>query len=151
MTSDSTQGEWRARDKETYSSALTKILINLSVEAKDDGIGEHYEDAVLDVWADIPTCEKHKKFPKDAIGTIVYPGIEIANGDTSMTLFKKSLETFPPDLTGDPQQDAKNARARVLVIKQLCVDMLDRMEILRGRHRLSSAAQATPDMEGLVE
>ena len=132
--------EWKARDKETYSSAITKKLVNLGIEAKEDGVGEYYEDAVLDFWTDIPTEEKHKAIPAELVGKELYPGIIIATGDTPMTLFSRILKDFPVE-GSERQKRSPKDRPRVFAIKQLTIDLYDRMEILRGRHRKSRTTE----------
>lgn len=137
--------DWKARDKETYSSAITKKMINLGIEAKEDGTGEYYEDAVLDFWTDIPSIEKHRAMSKSIVGKLLYPGIEVEAGDTPMSLFIRIMKEFPP--SKDPKDP--NHRKRIFAIKQLTIDVYDEMEILRGRHRKSSAT--ADDVESLTE
>ncbi len=137
MAPDESPGEWKARDKETYSSAITKKLINLGIEAKEDGAGEYYEDAVLDFFTDIPTEEKHKPVASNLVGKEIFPNFVVQPGDTPMILFSRVLKNFPYSRTGDPQEDAKNNRMRVFTIKQITIDLFDTMEILRGKHRKS--------------
>ena len=129
--------EWKARDKETYSSAITKKLINLGIEAKEDGVGEYYEDAVLDFWTDIPTEEKHKAIPTELVGKEIYPGVMIEPGDTPMILFSRILKDHPPVMSSNPKADGPKNRPRVFAVKQLTIDLYDRMEILGGKHRKS--------------
>jgi hypothetical protein len=137
--------DWKARDKETYSSAITKKMINLGIESREDGTGEYYEDAVLDFWTDIPSVEKHRLIPKTLVGKLLYPGITVEEGDTPMIVFIRIMEKFPP--SKDPKD--LNHRKRIFAIKQLTVNVYDEMEILRGRHRRSSAT--TDDAEKLIE
>lgn len=136
-------GEWKARDKETYSTAITKKLINLGIESKEDGAGEYYEDAVLDFFTDIPTEEKHKLIRKELVGKVLYPDIKIQEGDTPMTLFIRIMDKYPPN--SNPKD--LNHRRRIFAIKQLTVDLYDDMEILRGKHRRSRATKEDLEAE----
>lgn len=139
MAPDEPLSEWKARDKETYSSAITKKLINLGIEAKEDGAGEYYEDAVLDFWTDIPTEEKHKPIASNLVGKEIFPGIKVEQGDTPMILFSRVLTKFPYSRTGDQKLDGNNNRVQVFTIKQITIDLFDTMEILRGKHRRSKS------------
>ena len=145
MAHDEPASEWKARDKETYSSAITKKLINLGIEAKEDGAGEYYEDAVLDFWTDIPTEEKHKLIPSNLLGKEIFPGIEVKANDTPMILFSRILKTYPYSRTGDQKLDGNNNRLRVFSIKQITIDLFDTMEILRGKHRRSKTTDKDVD------
>jgi hypothetical protein len=141
MAPDEPAGEWKARDKETYSNAITKKLINLGIEAKEDGAGEYYEDAVLDFFTDIPTEEKHKLLPSNLVGKEIFPDVAVIEGDTAMILFSRILKTYPYSRTGDQLKDGNNNRMRVFAIKQLTIDLFDTMEILRGKHRRSKSTE----------
>jgi hypothetical protein len=135
--------DWKAKDKETYASAITKKMINLGIEAKEDGTGEYYEDAVLDFWTDIPTVEKHKPIAGPLVGRTLYPGTDIQKDDTPMTLFARIMKEYPPN---NNPKDPKH-RMRIFAIKQLTVDLYDEMEILRGRHRKSRTSEKEVDQE----
>jgi len=139
--------DWKARDKETYASAITKKLINLGIEAKEDGAGEYYEDAVLDFLTDIPTAEKHKRLPSHMHDKEIFPGITVKGGDTPMSLLTRILQEYPPRKTGDPVTDAQVNRTRVFAMKQLAIDIYDEMEILRGRHRKSRTSDKDLEQE----
>jgi hypothetical protein len=145
MAPDEPPSEWKARDKETYSSAITKKLINLGIEAKEDGAGEFYEDAVLDFWTDIPTEEKHKLIASNLVDKEIFPGIKVEANDTPMTLFSRILKTYPYSRTGDQKLDGNNNRLRVFSIKQITIDLFDTMEILRGKHRRSKTTDKDVD------
>lgn len=140
MPPDDPVSEWKARDKETYSSAITKKLINLGIEAKEGGAGEFYEDAVLDFFTDIPTEEKHRLLPSNLVGKEIFPEVAVQEGDTAMILFSRILKKYPYSRTGDSKTDGNNNRMRVFAIKQLTIDLFDTMEILRGKHRRSKTS-----------
>lgn len=128
---------WKARDKETYATAITKKLINLGIEAKQDGVGEYYEDAVFDFFTDIPTAEKHKELPAHMADKEIFPGVMVNKGETAMQLLSRILKEHAPKKTGDIVKDSTENRTRVFAVKQLAIDIYDEMEILRGRHRKS--------------
>lgn len=141
MPEDTEIGGFKAREKETYSSAIAKKLINLGFEASKDGVGEYYEEAVFDFWNDIPSIEKHRHVPQVMAGRTLYPGIKFEDGDTYMTVFERVLLACPPN---DNRKDPKH-RLRVFAVKQLAIDLYDELEILRGRHRSSRTTKQTVD------
>lgn len=134
---------FKAREKETYATAIAKKLINLGFEASKDGIGEYYEEAVFDFWNDIPSIEKLRSIPEQLVGKTLYPGINFEEGDTYMGAFERILEHCP---VSDNRKDPKN-RVRVFAVKQLAIDLYDELEILRGRHRSSRTSKKTVDDE----
>ncbi|MEM0344086.1 MAG: hypothetical protein QXU73_07580 [Thermoplasmata archaeon] len=136
-------GGFKAREKETYASAIAKKLINLGYEASKDGIGEYYEESVFDFWNDIPSIEKQRKIPQAMVGKTLYPGIVLEEGDTYMSVFERILRSCP---TSEDRKDPRH-RVRVFAVKQLAIDLYDELEILRGRHRSSRTSRKTIEDE----
>lgn len=143
MADEAEHGGFKAREKETYSSAIAKKLINLGFEASKDGVGEYYEEAVFDFWSDIPSCEKQRKIPANMIGKTLYPGVKFMEEDTYMSVFERVLNDCP---VNENRKDPKH-RLRVFSVKQLAIDLYDELEILRGRHRSSRTSKKTVDEE----
>jgi len=141
--------DFKAREKETYSTAVTKKLINLGLEASKDGVREYYEDAVLDFWTDIPSMEKHKPYPPKMIGVEMWPGVKIESGDSPMTLFSRIRTKFPPTPRDQPDAVVNNI-TRTYATKQITIDLYDTMGILRRKH-MKSIAETTDMPEGLME
>jgi len=141
--------DFKAREKETYATAVTKKLINLGLEASKDGVREYYEDAVLDFWTDIPSNEKYKPYPTKMVGVEIWPGVKIENADTPMTLFSRIRKEFPPTLRDKPEAILNNI-TRTYAIKQITIDLYDQMGILRRKH-MKSVAEPKDMPEGLIE
>lgn len=138
--------EMQSREKETYSSVVTKTLINLGFEATKSGRMGNYEDAVMDFWTNIPTTEKSKNVPsrldkKTLFGEIVY-----SKDKTWNEMFTQILKEYPPAKTGDSLETVDPRHSvRIFAIKQLSIDMFDEIQILRKRHEKSETKEKDGD------
>jgi len=136
--------DFKARDKETYSSAIQKKLINLGLEATKDGVREYYYDAVLDFFTDVPTSETSKKIPDHLDGKELWPGIKLSKDKTWMDIFGEIMEKYPE--TDKSKKDSKKINTtRTYAIKRLCIDLYDEMGILRKRVMKSRGSKKTLD------
>jgi len=147
MADERFTGEMQSREKETYSSVVTKTLINLSFEATKSGRTGNYEDAVMDFWTNVPTSEKSKKVPNHLDKKPLFGEIEYSKDETWNDVFKRIIEKYPPPKTADSIEAVDPRHSlRTFAIKQLSIDMFDEIQILRKKHEKSETKEKEGDV-----
>ncbi len=146
MADERFAGEMQSREKETYSSVVTKTLINLGYEATKSGFTKNYEIAVLDFWTNVPTSEKSKNIPARFNGMTLFAEIKYSKETTWNQMFQAILDKYPLPKTNDSAEaeDPRHA-LRTFAIKQLSIDMFDEIQILRKKHEKSATKKETGD------